>query len=393
MLYNACLSIEICMPITRFQQQLAALVATPSVSCALPELDQSNIPVLNLLANWLEPLGFHCEVQPLVGWPGKANLLAVKGSGPGGLVLAGHSDTVPCNPELWRQDPFKLKLQDDRLYGLGATDMKGFFPVVLAALEKFQDTPFQQPLFVLATADEESSMCGARALAELGQPKARYAMIGEPTGLKPIRMHKGIMLESIRVNGQTGHSSNPALGNNALETMAEVLNELMRFRAELQQRYSNSGFDVPQPTLNLGCIHGGDSPNRICGSCEMHFDIRLLPGMDIEQLRVDIQRRLQPLAEKSGTDIVFNALFPGIAPFEQAATSELVQLAERLSGHPAESVAFATEAPFFQNLGMETIVMGPGYIEQAHQPNEFLPIQQIQPAVNIVEQMIERYCL
>lgn len=377
----------------RFVEQLAALVAAPSVSCARPELDQSNLPVLGLLATWLEDLGFSCEVQGIPGWPGKGNLVAVKGSGPGGLVLAGHSDTVPCNPELWQQDPFTLSDRDNRFYGLGATDMKGFFPVVLAALEEFKHTTFEQPVFVVATADEESSMCGARAIAEQGYPKARYAVIGEPTGLRPVRMHKGIMLESVRVNGQAGHSSNPALGKNALEVMSQVLQELMSLRGELQNRYHHPGFAVPTPTLNLGCIHGGDSPNRICGHCELHYDLRLLPGMDIEQLRSDIHTRLQPLAERSGTDFVFHSLFPGIAPYEQAQNSDIVQLAERLSGHSSESVAFATEAPFLKQMGMETIVMGPGFIDQAHQPDEFIPHNQIQPAVNILTQMIKRFCI
>lgn len=377
----------------RFTEQLAALVAAPSISCAHPEIDQTNLPVLSLLATWLEDLGFHCQIQAIAGWPGKGNLVAVKGSGPGGLVLAGHSDTVPCNPELWQQDPFTLSDRDNRFYGLGATDMKGFFPVVLAALERYKAVKFAEPVFVLATADEESSMCGARAIAELGYPKARYAVIGEPTGLRPIRMHKGIMLESVRVTGQAGHSSDPSLGKNAMEVMAQVLNELMGFRSELQGRYHHSGFAVPRPTLNLGCIHGGDSPNRICGQCELHYDLRMLPGMDMDQLRADIQHRLCPIAERSGTDIIFHSLFPGIAPYEQAANSALVHLAEKLSGHTAESAAFATEAPFFKQLGMETIVMGPGFIEQAHQPNEFIAHEQIQPAVAVIEQMIERFCV
>lgn len=377
----------------RFTEQLAALVAAPSVSCAHPDIDQSNLPVLSLLATWLEDLGFNCQIQAIPGWPGKANLVAVKGTGPGGLVLSGHSDTVPCNPELWQQDPFTLTDRDNRFYGLGATDMKGFFPVVLAALERFKDVDFDEPVFVLATADEESSMCGARAIAEVGYPKARYAVIGEPTGLRPIRMHKGIMLESVRVNGQAGHSSNPALGKNAMEVMAQILSELMTYRTELQSRYHHPGFAVPQPTLNLGCIHGGDSPNRICGHCELHYDLRLLPGMEMEQLRSDMESRLRPIAERSGTDIIFHSLFPGIAPYEQAADSSIVQLAQALSGHVAESAAFATEAPFLKGLGMETIVMGPGFIDQAHQPNEFIAHDQIQPAVNVIAQIIQTLCI
>lgn len=377
----------------QFEQRLAQLVASPSISSSHPELDQSNLGVLELLATWFSDLGFQCEIQAIAGWPGKANLVAVKGTGPGGLVLAGHSDTVPCNPELWAQDPLQLSNRENRFYGLGATDMKGFFPVVLAALERFQHSNFQQPLFVLATADEESSMCGARAIAAQGYPKARYAVIGEPTGLRPIRMHKGIMFESVRVVGQSGHSSNPTLGKNAMETMILVLQDLMSLREELQQRYHNPGFLVPTPTLNLGCIHGGDSPNRICGSCELHFDLRLMPGMQLEPMREAIHQRLRPIAQQSEMDIVFHSLFSGIEPFEQAAESTIVRTAESLSGYMAESVAFATEAPFLQSLGMETIIMGPGSIDQAHQPNEFISHDQITPGIRLVEKLIEQFCL
>lgn len=381
------------MNFQRFQTQLAALVGSPSISCTSPEFDQSNQDVVNLLATWLEPLGFQCDIQPIEGWPGKYNLVAVKGSGPGGLVLAGHTDTVPCNPELWQQDPFTLTEKDGRFYGLGATDMKGFFPMVLAALEKFRDTPLREPVIILATADEESSMCGARALAKQGTPKARYAVIGEPTGMRPIRMHKGIMMESVRVIGQAGHSSDPSLGKNALEVMNGVINHLLVYRGELQSRYRNEGFTVAVPTLNLGCIHGGDNPNRICASCELHFDLRPLPGMPLEQLRNDLQNRLRPIAEKSGCDIVFSSLFPGIDPYEEKADSAIVQAAETLTGHTADAVAFATEAPFLQKMGMETIVMGPGAIEQAHQPDEFIEQSQIAPAVKIIEQLIHQLCV
>lgn len=378
---------------SRFQSQLAALVGAPSVSCTSPELDQSNHQVVTLLAEWLEPLGFRCDVQEIAGWPGKYNLIAVKGSGPGGLVFAGHTDTVPCNPELWQQDPFTLTERDGRFYGLGATDMKGFFPVVLAALEAFRDVELREPVIVLATADEESSMCGARALAAQGSPKARYAVIGEPTGMRPIRMHKGIVMESVRVIGQAGHSSDPSLGKNALEVMNTVISQLMEYRGELQSKFRHDGFNVAVPTLNLGCIHGGDNPNRICASCELHFDLRPLPGMPLEQLRRDMQNRLRPLAEKAGCDIVFSSLFPGIDPYEEKADSAIVKAAEKLSGHTASAVAFATEAPFLQKIGMETIVMGPGAIDQAHQPNEFIEQSQIAPAINIIEELIRKFCL
>lgn len=381
------------MPLPTFQQQLQQLVATPSVSCTSPRWDMGNRAVIDLLASWLQDLGFAIQILPIPGRDNKANLIATLGSGPGGLVLSGHTDTVPYDESRWSQDPFTLTEKDQRFYGLGATDMKGFFPVAIAAAEAFRDQTLQQPLIILATADEESSMSGARALVELGQPKARYAVIGEPTGLKPIRMHKGIMMEAVKVEGSAGHSSNPALGNNALEAMYKVLGELLDFRSELQQRYQNPGFEVSVPTLNLGCIHGGDNPNRICGQCELHFDLRPLPGMDNAQLHEDIAKRLQPLAETTGTDIHLATLFGGVAAFEEPANAPLIQACEKLTGHSAGSVAFATEAPFLQQLGMQTVVMGPGSIDQAHQPDEFIDCQQIQPAIDILKGLIKQFCL
>jgi len=378
----------------RYQDHLQQLVALPSVSCAVPEWDMSNRAVIDYLANCFADMGFDTQVMPLAR-TGKANLVATLGSGDGGLVLAGHSDTVPYDADRWQSDPFTLTEKDGKLYGLGATDMKGFFPVIIEAVKPYIGHTFKHPVIVLATADEESSMSGARALAKTGIPGAtpRYAVIGEPTELVPIRMHKGIMMEAVRVRGQSGHSSNPALGKNALEAMNQVMNELISLRGELQLKYRNAGFAVQTPTLNLGCIHGGDGANRICGDCELHFDLRLLPGMDNDEMRAAIQQRLTPIAERSGTDIVLSSLFEGVDPFGEDEQSELVKICEQLTGNHSESVAFATEAPFMQQLGMQTVVMGPGSINQAHQPDEFIPLDQIEPAVKIVRGLIEKYCL
>ena len=271
--------------------------------------------------------------------------------------------------------------------------MKGFFPTVLEAVRPYLKQPLKQPIIILATADEESSMSGARALVQHGAPKGRYAVIGEPTELVPVRMHKGILMESIRVRGSAGHSSNPALGNNALEAMTRVMSELIALRQELQQRYQNPGFAVQVPTLNLGCIHGGDGANRICGECELHFDLRLLPGMDNNELRAAIEQRLRPIAEQSATDIVLSSLFDGVEPFAEDEHSALIQACEKLTRKRSESVAFATEAAFMQQLGMQTVVLGPGSINQAHQPDEFIDAQQIEPAVKIIRGLIDEFCI
>ncbi|MEE1948095.1 acetylornithine deacetylase [Pseudomonas alcaligenes] len=379
------------MSLPSLQQQFAALIAAPSVSCTQPHWDQSNRGVIELLAGWLGDLGFACEIQDVA--PGKANLLASYGSGPGGLVLAGHSDTVPFDAALWQSDPLRLTEVGDRWVGLGVCDMKGFFPLVIEAVRGLLDQPFRQPLLVLATCDEESSMAGARALAAAGRPLGRAAVIGEPTGLKPIRLHKGVMMERIDILGQSGHSSDPSLGHSALEAMQDAMGELRALRAQWQREFNNPQFGVPQPTLNLGCIHGGDNPNRICGQCSLEFDLRPLPGMDPEQLRAAIRGKLLPLAERHQVKIDYAPLFANVPPFEQSADSELVRLAERLTGHAAQSVAFGTEAPYLQQLGCETIVLGPGDIACAHQPGEFLELARIEPTVVLLRQLIQHYCL
>ncbi|MBB6520597.1 acetylornithine deacetylase [Pseudoteredinibacter isoporae] len=379
-----------------FSQRLAELVKIPSVSSHSPQWDMGNITVIHTLANWLEALSFEVQILPVDGHENKANLIATRGTGQGGLVLAGHTDTVPYDEGRWQSDPFTLEDKDQRFYGLGATDMKGFFPTILAAVERFEDAEFEQPLIVLATADEESSMSGANALASQGfnqEGQARYAVIGEPTGLKPIYMHKGIMMEELRITGQSGHSSNPDLGNNAMEAMHEVMGELMSFRRELQEQYSNPGFAVPTPTMNFGCIHGGDNPNRICADCAMQFDLRAIPGMSNEELRQSIRERVEQVAQRRQVRIEMETLFGGVEPFAEDKHSSLVQAAEELSQHDSEAVAFATEAPFLQQLGIETLVLGPGSIDQAHQPNEFIAQEQIAPAIDILCGLIQRFCL
>ena len=373
--------------------QLQQLVSLPSVSSTQADLDQGNRAVIDRLALWLEDLGFRIEIQALNPSGSKANLIATLGSGPGGLVLAGHTDTVPYDEELWQFNPLGITERDGHLYGLGSTDMKGFFPLVIAAASQFRDTPLKQPLIVLATADEESSMAGAKALAEAGYPRARQAIIGEPTGLRPIRLHKGIIMESVSIIGSSGHSSDPNLGNNALDGLHQVLGELIQYRQTLRQRFHHPMFDVQYPTLNLGCVHGGDNPNRICGSTELHFDVRATPGCSNEMVRGELRQLMDRVAEDSGLKVSLSSLITGADAFEQSEDCELVRLAEQLTGHSGGAVAFATEAPYLQQLGMDTIVLGPGSIDRAHQPDEYIELDQLQPCIDLLQHFIRHFCL
>lgn len=384
-------------------ESFSQLVAAPSVSSIDPQWDQSNRGVVDLLAGWLEDIGFNVEVIPVPAEPGssstkeKFNLIAClysgKEEGEGGLVLSGHTDTVPFSAESWRQDPFKLTENEGRLHGLGICDMKSFFPIVMEVAQQLNVRDLQQPLYVLATADEESTMSGVRALAASGKSLGRYALIGEPTGLVPVYMHKGILMESIKIKGQAGHSSNPALGNSALEGMHTVISAIMEWRKELQNQFQDARFFVPEPTINFGTIHGGDNPNRICADCELTIDLRLIPEMELEKIRAGLRTLVSESIAGSGLSVEYESIFDGIPGFETDINSEVIQVAEKLSGREPGTVAFGTEGPYLNTMGMETVILGPGDIDQAHQANEYLSLDRIPPMLDILTNMVGHFCL
>lgn len=371
---------------------LREVIALPSVSSANPALDMSNRPVAEWLAERIESAGGRAELLPIPEHPGKFNVLGSFGSGPGGLVLSGHTDTVPFDETRWQVDPFAVTPRDERLYGLGIADMKSFFPLALEALAGLPLDKLNAPVYLLGTADEESSMSGAKALGNLPWQGPRGAVIGEPTGMRPIRLHKGVFFESIQIQGKAGHSSNPAFGNNALDGMYRVLGALMTLREELAERHRHPGFTVASPTLNLGHIHGGDAPNRICQECELHIDLRLLPGMSLTALRELVQQRVRAALENSGLAVSFTALYDGVEALETPAEAAIVTAAETLTGAGAESVAFTTEGPYFKALGIDTLILGPGDIDQAHQPDEWLAVDRLDRYVTVLRQLIQRFC-
>lgn len=374
------------------ERMIAELVATPSVSSVQPRLDTSNRPVCERLGEWLEHCGFAVELMPVPGRPGKSNLIASTGAGEGGLVLAGHTDTVPYDEDRWTRDPFTASRQEDRIYGLGTADMKSFLALAVSAAAGFAGRRLRAPLTVVATADEESTMSGARALAERARAPGRAVVIGEPTGMRPIYRHKGIMMESIRIIGQAGHSSNPALGRSALEGMLTVAGELRRLREAFGAEYRQPEFEVPEPTLNLGYINGGDNPNRICAECELHIDVRLNPGMTVAATRRLLRENIRRCLAGSGLDVEFRALFPGVDPL-CGDDGPLLRACENATGAQRGAVCFGTEGPFMQALGMETVIMGPGSIDQAHQPDEFLELSEADRCTTVLKTLIERYCV
>jgi len=373
------------------REMIAQLIATPSVSSAHPDFDMGNRGVIDLVAEWAERIGFGIEIQTVSA--GKFNLVASAGSGSDGLVLSGHSDTVPCDPDLWTTDPFSAREYEDRIYGLGSCDMKSFLALALSACERTGLDKLARPLTLVATADEETTMNGAKMIADNGRKLGRYCVIGEPTGLQPVRQHKGCLTLAVEYLGRSGHASDPALGNNALDGMHRFMTSLYDYRDKLQQRFQDPAFKVPQPTMNLGHIHGGDSSNRICGSCTLMIDIRYLPAMSLAELHADISQLAAEVAEARGLEHDTQIIGNGLPAMDTDAASEIAQYLTRTSGKAAGSAAFGTEAPYYNSMHTETIVMGPGSINQAHQPDEFLPIAQIDPTIDLLEGLVRRFCL
>jgi len=370
------------------------LIAEPSISALDPQLNMSNRSTIMLLANWCESLGFQVEITELESAPGKFNLLAKRGEGDGGLMLAGHTDTVPFDDSRWRYDPFKLSEVDNKLYGLGSIDMKGFFAFVIEAIKQLdtQGAKQEKPIMILATADEETTMAGAQEVAKHQNLKPEFCVIGEPTDMVPVFTHKGHMSTAIRVTGKSGHSSDPARGLNAIEVMHKIIAKLLQLKDTLKNKYSIEHFAIPYPTLNLGHIHGGDNANRICGCCELHLDIRPLPGLSIQELQLLLLEAVKPINDEYPNSVAVIDLHDPIPAFTGTTDSALVKLAEAVSGEQAIAVNYCTEAPFLQQLGCETIVMGPGSIEQAHQPDEFLAMEKIKPSQEKITQLINQLC-
>ena len=376
-----------------FQTLCSELVRLPSVSSENAPHDTSNRAVVELLAQWLDGLGYACEVLPVPAKPGKVNLIAARGRGPGGLVLSGHTDTVPFDEGRWRSDPFELAERDGALVGLGICDMKGFLAMAVQIAAEFARAELKQPLIIVGTADEESTMAGVRALVAAGKPKARYAVIGEPTGLKPVRLHKGILMDVLRVRGASAHSSRPDLGANAIDGMHQVLAALVEYREHLKGHARGTDFALPYPTLNLGCIHGGDSANRVPSLCELQVDLRFPPGFEIAALRGALRKRAAEALATPGCTLECEDLFDGIPAFETPAESALVKACEQLTGHGAAAVDFATEGPFLSKLVPETVILGPGDIEVAHRPDEHLPLARVEPMMKTLRGLVHRFCL
>lgn len=385
------------MTLPSFIQIYNELIAIPTISSVTNEkLDQPNKALIDKLANWFEQLGFTINIVAVPNTRNKFNLLATYSNDSnitqGGLLLSGHSDTVPFDDGLWNKDPFKITEQDNKWYGLGTADMKGFFAFILESLRDIDLKTLNKPLHILATADEEITMAGAAYFAQHAKLQPDCTIIGEPTSLIPIRAHKGFTANVIRVIGKSGHSSDPEKGINAIEVMHLVIAQLLELKQKLKDEYHNDGFAVPYPTMNLGMIKGGDAANRICGCCELLLDIRVLPEMDANSLYEIVCNALQPIMQRYPNRIQVENEVEPIAGYECKKESPALIEVEKLLGKSAETVNYSTEAPFLNQLS-PTIVLGPGSIEQAHQPDEFVSMEYLKPTKEAIQGLIKRFCI
>ena len=351
------------------------------------ESSKSNLPLIGFVEQYLSGLGVaFVRVPDATGT--KAALFATIGPmANGGVVLSGHTDVVPVAGQPWSSDPFVLRRTGGRLYGRGTCDMKGFVALVLAMIPEFQAAPLTRPVHVLLSYDEEVTCLGpVDTIARFGHslPRPGAVIVGEPTLLQVADSQKSIATYLTNVHGREAHSAKPALGANAIEFACEMVCELYRLHGELALIGDPSGrFDPGQSTIHVGTIHGGTARNILARQCTFHWEFRGLPGVAqdwahrrfVEYCDREVTPRLILRAPDARVETVVEVEIPGLAP-EPGSAAET--LAFRLSQtNSAIAVAFATEAGRFQTARIPTVVCGPGSIDQAHQPDEFIELSQM----------------
>lgn len=373
------------------KETLADLVAINSVSA------KSNVEIVEFLAKRCAAIGFQVKRFPYVDDQGveKVNLIAVTGTSfdtkpKVRLALVGHTDTVPFAPN-W-QDALKLTEQEGKLYGRGACDTKAFIAAALSAVEQVGLQSLKQPLALIFTADEEIGLIGAKRLAEAKAIEVSYAIVGEPTSLRPMRGGKGYCLAEVAVKGREAHSAYPALGKSAIAGAARLISRLEDVAEQLRAE-THPLFDPPQTTINVGLIQGGTAKNVIPGECRFTLEWRPIPGQSPERL-LDLLASAIAEEKKSQPDLDFEVDASRTdGGYETAADSTLVNLLERLTGLPSGTVAFGTEAAQLTQMGAESVVLGPGDIRVAHRTGEFVPIDELQKCAEILVRAIECLCI
>lgn len=373
---------------------LRDLVAFPTIS------EDSNRALIDHLAGRLAAAGARVEVLPDASGR-KANLFATLGpEGDGGIVLSGHSDVVPVAGQDWTVEPFALTERDGRLYGRGTCDMKGFIAAAVAMAPVFAERGLTRPLHFAFTHDEEVGCFGARSLAAALTAKGlrpSVAIIGEPTSMRIIEGHKGCYEYSTHFTGLAGHASAPDRGVNAVEYAVRYVARLLDLGEALKARApAASPFDPPWTTVSTGVLTGGNARNVIAAEARVDWEMRPVQPGDADFVKEALRRycdetllpAMRRVAPEAGivTEVVGEV--EGLMP---ASDNEARRIVAALTGaNGAGTVPFGTEAGIFQSLGMSVVVCGPGSIEQAHKPDEYLALDQLRDCLAMLERLADR---
>jgi acetylornithine deacetylase len=361
------------------------------------ESAKSNLPLIDFVEDYLRAQGVPVLRAPNAAGD-KAALLATIGPMiEGGIVLSGHTDVVPVEGQKWTSDPFELRSAAGRLYGRGACDMKGFDAIALAMIPSFKAAGLRRPIQILLSYDEETSCEGSLDfIRRFGKdiPRPGAVIVGEPTMMEVADAHKSIATFRTVVTGHEAHSAKPALGANAVAGACDIVTEIYR----LAQTYEapdrlNSRFDPPYSTLHVGVIHGGTARNILARECMFHWEFRGLPGastmapLRLVQSYVDevVLPRLTRFVAGPKVETITEVDVPGLNA-EPGSPAETLALKLTRSNR-THAVSYATEAGQFQRAGLPTVVCGPGSIEQAHKPDEFLEISQIDACIGFMQRM------
>ena len=362
------------------------------------ESSKSNLPIIDFIGAHLEARGV-----PFVRVPNatgdKAAIFATIGPMvDGGIVLSGHTDVVPVAGQTWTSDPFRLRRDGDRLYGRGACDMKGFDGTVLAMVDEFLAAPLKRPIHILLSYDEETTCLGPvdtirRFGADLPRPAA--VIVGEPTRMEVADAHKGVATYITQVTGREAHSSKPMLGANAIEAACALVGEIYRIGGAFEATADPANrFEPAWSTVSVGEIHGGTARNILAKECRLHWEFRNLPGVApgaaLAQLDAfatrDVLPKLRRYAPEASVVTVTEVEVPALAP-EPGSPAETLALRLTRSNRTI-AVPYATEAGRFQSAGIPTIVCGPGSIDQAHQPDEWIDVRQIEACIGFLRRLV-----
>src|SRR5579875_1279419 len=360
---------------------------------------ESNLALIEFARDWLDGFGVRSELV-FDATRRKASLYATVGpEDKAGIMLSGHSDVVPVDGQDWHSEPFKAVEKDGRLYARGSSDMKSFIAVALAMVPEFVAVGPKTPIHLGITYDEEVGCLGVRPLiAALARRtvRPRLCIIGEPTMMQPVIANKGKRSYVCRVRGHESHSALAHAGVNAVETAAEIVAHI---RAMARRRRENGPFDrafaPPYSTINVGTIAGGTALNIVPRDCRFEFEIRDLPDDDADAVRAEIERFAHGLlpemrAVSGDAAIEFDELNV-TPPLSTAPDAEAVQLAQALSGANATGkVSYTTEGGLYQQGGIPTVICGPGSIEQAHRPDEFIALDQVKQCEAFMRRLLER---